>query len=171
MFVLRWIGLGIIALLLAFSCGLVFSAPFNDFFANNVTQPFRIFTGTEAAQALQRELGITLPASTADHHFAYQGGRRYWIRMQISSSDLNGLFRGSSFLTCNFPLQDNFRPVFEHGRILNSEQLLLTNWWTPETARVYIGGECTGTDFKIFRMFSDTGNPQAWVFYLEVIQL
>lgn len=168
--ILRTIAWGIFFLLMAFICGLIFSSPLNDFIENNVTQSFQVTTGTDAAQALQNTLGITLPTSSDDHHFAFQGNRRYWIRFQLGPSDLNGLFRGSPFLTCNFPLQDNYRPVFEHDRLLDSNQRLLTNWWTPETARSYIGGECTGTDFKIFRMFADTGNSQAWVFYLEAIQ-
>lgn len=169
--ILRTIGWGLFFLLLAFICGLLFSSPINTFFENNVTQPFSALVGEEAAQAMQNTLGITLPASSTGYYFANQGSRRYWIRMQLGPSDLNGLFRGSSFLTCNFPFQDNFRPVFEWDRLLDANQRVLISWWSPQDARSYIGGECTGTDYKIFRMFTDTTNAQGWIFYMEVIQL
>jgi hypothetical protein len=165
--IIGWI---VLAILVAFICGLVMSVPLRGFAEENVLATFSVLDGEAAKSALQQQFGIVFPPSVTEFHRANKGDKAYWIQFRLPREALNNLFRGSSYMTCTFPLQSNYRPVFEYGRLLGSEQQVRMSWWTPNNAGTYVGGECTGTDYKIFRMFTDVTNSAQWVFYMEVVQ-
>src|SRR5690349_19140644 len=164
------IGWVILAILIAFICGLVLAVPFQGFAESNVLATFSTVDGDAAKGALQQQFGIVFPASVTDFHRANKGDKAYWIQFRLPREALNNLFGDSPFMTCNFPLQSNYRPVFEVGRLLGADQQVRMSWWNPTSAATYVGGECTGTDYKIFRMFTDVTNSTQWVFYMEVVR-
>lgn len=167
---LRWIGWIIVGVIIVFLCGLLSALPLTSFIENNLLAPFGVQTGADAQRALERQFSISFPGGVADYRRASWGDRAYWLQFKTNPQNLSAIFRGSPYMTCQFPLVDNFRPVFEFDRILNAQQRLRMDWWNPASARSHTGGECTGTDYKIFRMFADTTNPELWTFYMEVVR-
>jgi len=164
------IGWVVLAILVAFICGLVLSVPLRGFAEENVLATFSVVDDEAAKGALQQQFGIVFPTSVTGFHRANKGDSAYWIQFRLPREALNNLFRGSSFMTCNFPLQANYKPVFEFSRLLSADQQTRMSWWTPNSAGTYVGGECTGTDYKMFRMFTDVTNSTQWVFYMEVVR-
>jgi hypothetical protein len=164
------IGWVILAILVAFICGLVVSVPLRGFAEDNVLATFSTIDGETAKGALQEQFGIVFPTSVTEFHRASKGDKAYWIQFHLSREALNNLFKDSPYMTCDFPLQSNYKPVFEYARLLGPEQWVRMSWWTPNNAATYVGGECTGTDYKIFRMFTDVTNSTQWIFYMEVVQ-
>lgn len=167
---LRWAGWALIALLLVFLCGLLVSAPLTTFLQGNVLQSYNVRQGADAQRSIQQLFGVSLPANATEFRYANLGDRAYWIQFRMNPQSLNGAFRGSPFLTCTFPLVDNYRSTFDFYRLLNSGQQSQASWWQPRNATSFTGGECTGSDYKIFRMFADTGNPGQWIFSMEVVR-
>ncbi|MBZ0294845.1 MAG: hypothetical protein K8L99_19950 [Anaerolineae bacterium] len=167
---LRWAGWALIAMLFVFLCGLLAAAPMSTFLQNNVLQFFTVREGTDAQRSIQQLFGVNLPANATNFHYANLGDQGYWIQFSMNPQSLNGAFRGSPFLTCVFPLVDNYRPTFDFYRMLNGTRQNQASWWQPRSANSYTGGECTGSDYKIFRMFADTGNPGQWTFSMEVVR-
>ena len=168
--VLRWIALGILFFVFVFLCGVLASVPMTNFVQATVLNTFRSRDGTDAQRAIQALAGMNFPNTASDFHYANWGDDAYWMQFRAPPQALNGLFSGSGFLTCNFPLVENYRPTFDFERILSAQQRTTANWWNPESVTRYTGGECTGRDYKIFRMFADTSNNNAWLFYMEVVQ-
>lgn len=167
---MRIAGLILLAILLAFICGLFSYAPITDFAAQNVLTTFNVVDGTTARRAVDLQFGITLPATVTETYRAAVGDSAFWYRITAPREAMSGLFRGSAFLTCNFPLQNNYRPHFQFPQIISPNQRGQMIWWNPETATSFIGGECTGSDYKIFRMFINTSGT-LWTLYLEVVRL
>jgi hypothetical protein len=168
---LRWIGWVIVGLILVFICGLVSSAPIILFIENTIIAPFTSQEGGDAQRAMERQFGITFPAGAADYRRASLGNRAFWFQFRIAPTALRGLLRDSPFLTCSFPLMDNYRPVFEFDRLLSAEQRNRMSWWNPAEARSFVGGECTGTDYRLFRFFADSSSANLWTLYMEVVRL
>ncbi len=164
------IGWVVLAILVAFICGLVVSVPLRSFADDNVLATFNSIDGEAARSALQQQFGIVFPTSVTEFHRANKGDKAYWIQLRLAREALNNLFKDSQYMTCTFPLQSNYIPVFEYARLLGPEQWARMSWWTPNNAATFVGGECTGTDYKIFRMFTDVTNSSQWIFYMEVVQ-
>jgi hypothetical protein len=159
--------------LLAFLCGLISAGPLNDFAYSRVLAPLNVTEGAAAKTSMEQQFGTALPASAADIHRANRGDEFYWLRLSVSPAELPAVFRGSSSVTCRFAWQDRYRPVFEFDRSLNAGEQAQMAWWTAEAAGItaYIGGECTGTDYRIFRAFVDQSNSTRWILYMEIVQL
>jgi hypothetical protein len=168
--VLRIMGLVLLAVLLAFICGLFSYLPVMDFAAQNVLERFNAVSGDTARRAIEVQFGVTLPASVDDVRRANLGDSAYWFRLDAPREAMSGLFRGSAYLTCNFPLQTNYRPTFQFPVLAPPEQRAAMNWWNPDIVTSFVGGECTGTDYKLFRMFISTEGT-TWTLYLEIVQL
>ena len=156
-------------IVIVFLCGLVSAIPAMNFLNANLLQPFSVQEGNTAQQAIQRLFGVNMPTSASGFYYANLGNQGYWLQIRMNPHSLNGLFRGSAFMTCSFPLQDGYRPNFEFERLLNANQRIRMSWWSPENVTRFVGGECTGRDYKIFRMFADSSNATTWTFYLEVV--
>ncbi len=167
---LRWIGWVILGVIIVFLCGLITALPLSNFVQNSLLAQFSMQNDAEAQRALERQFSISFPANVTEYHRAHWGDRAYWLQFRTTPQNLTTIFRGSPYLTCRFPLVDNFRPVFEFDRLLNAQQRLNMSWWNPDAARTFTGGECTGTDYKIFRFFADTSSANSWVFYMEVVR-
>ena len=159
-------------ILLAYICGLVSFGALSDYVRER-TEPLTTFVGQSAESSVENRFSRALPASATDIFEGSEGGRYYWLRFTVGQSDVNNLFQGSPFITCRFPLQPNYRPVFEFNRVLSVEERAVMDWWTPDggTTTNYSGGECTGTDYRIFRMFMDFSQGQRITVYLEVAQI
>lgn len=159
--------------LLAYLCGLVSSAPLNELAYSQVLAPLSVLEGDAARRALEQQFGTPLPASASDVFRASRGDEAYWLRLSVSRDDFANAFRGSNFITCRFPLQDRYRPVFEFERTLSSAEQAQINWWTPTASSItaYVGGECTGSDYRLFRFFVDQSGPTRWTLYMEVVRL
>ncbi len=159
--------------LLAYLCGLISAGPLNDFAYSRVLAPLSVAEGPTAKTALEQQFGTALPASASDFHRANRGDQVYWIRVSVSPSELPTVFRGSSQVTCRFAWQDRYRPVFEFERELSASEQAQVAWWTTAATGItaYIGGECTGTDYRIFRAFVDQSNSTRWTLYMEIVQL
>lgn len=158
--------------LLAFLCGLVTSGPLNDLVYSRVLVPLNVSEGDSARRALEQQFGVTFPASAADFMRANRGDDAYWIQISATPQELPALFRGSPLVTCRFAWQDNYRPVFELPRILSATEQARLTWWLSgsPTQGPHLGGECTGTDYRIFRAFVDQSNSGRWVMYMEVVR-
>ncbi len=167
---LRAVGLAILGFVFMFLCGVLAAVPMTNFVQSNILNTFRSREGAEAQRAIQSLAGITFPTSATEFHYANWGDSAYWIQFRVPPQALSGLFGGSGFLTCNFPLVDNYRPTFDFERVLSAQQRTAAAWWNPETVTRYTGGECTGSDYKIFRMFADTSSSAGWLFYMEIIR-
>lgn len=167
---LRWVGLFILGFVFMFLCGVLSAVPMTNFVQTNILNTFRSREGVEAQRAIQSLTAINFPTTAVEFHYANWGDDAYWMQFRLPPQALNGLFSGSGFLTCNFPLVENYRPTFDFERILSAQQRTSASWWSPETVTRYTGGECTGRDYKIFRMFADTSSSAGWLFYMEVIR-
>ncbi len=163
----------LLLVLLAFLCGLISAGPLNDFAYSRVLAPLSVQEGQAAKAAMEQQFGTTLPASASDFHRASRGDQAYWLRLSVSLNELPLVFRGSSQVTCHFAWQDRYRPVFEFDRELSAAEQARLAWWTTEGTGItaYIGGECTGTNYRIFRAFVDQSNNSRWTMYMEIIQL
>lgn len=168
---MRLIGWGAFFVIISFICGLVMSVPLRGFADANFLQTFSAVDGENARRVLESQFGISFPNNATEFHRANRGDKAYWIQFKIPPAGLNGLFRGSNFMTCAYPLEDNYKPTFEFNRLLSPQDQARLEWWNPDVARAFVGGECTGRDYKIFRMFADTTNPNLWTFYMEVVRL
>jgi hypothetical protein len=169
---LKIAGWFIVFVIIAFICGFVSSGPLGSYIQNNLTDRFSVVSGDQARNTVQNMFGISFPASATDFYRANRGDNAWWVQFRIPPANLGGLFRNSGFMTCTYPLQDNYKPIFQYEHILSStERSQTSNWWTPDTARSFVGGECTGRDYKMFRMFADTSNPNLWTFYMEIVRL
>lgn len=167
---LRIVGWVLLFVILAFICGLIASVPLRSVAETNFLQAFGTVDGDQARRAIEAQFGITFPAEATDFHRANRGDRAYWIQFRIPPNRLSGLFSGSTFKTCADPLEDNQRPTFDYDRLLDAGQRTRTAWWNPMGTQSFAGGECTGSDYKIFRQFADTSNGSAWIYYLEVVR-
>jgi hypothetical protein len=167
--VLAWI---ILFILIAYICGLVSSAPLNNLAQTVVFAPLSVNQGDVAAQSLGSQFGQSFPPSATGFFRASQGDQALWIRVSVAPNEINRLFGGSAFFTCRFPLQPAYRPVFEYERLLTTEEQAATSWWTPNATsiRTFSGGECTGTDYRFFRMFVDQTSSSQWTLYMEVVR-
>lgn len=165
------IGIGlIVALLLAYVCGIVTTLVAESASPGLMfLRAFNIEEGDAARQALENELNIQFPASAHNFHRASISGRATWMHFVIDKDDLGGLFHG--FMTCQFPLRDNFLPTFEFNRLLDAGQRQQLDWWQPagNDFRSGAGGECTGSDYRLFRMFVDRSQPETWRVFVEVV--
>ncbi|MBZ0289211.1 MAG: hypothetical protein K8I30_16445 [Anaerolineae bacterium] len=168
---LRIVGWVIFFIIVAFICGLIASVPLRGFAENQFLQAFSVSEGESARRLVEQQFGKTFPNTATEFHRANRGDQAYWIQFKIPPQGLQGLFSGSSFMTCTYPLEDSYRPTFEFDRLLSVQDRTRLQWWNPDVARVYVGGECTGRDYKIFRMFADSTNPNLWTFYMEVVRL
>lgn len=159
--------------LLAFLCGLIASGPLNDFAYTRVLAPLSVAEGQNARRALEEQFGTPLPDSVTEVYRANRGDEAYWLRVNLARDDVGNLFRGSAFITCRFPLQDRYRPIFEFARELTDGEKSRVPWWTPTDATIsnYVGGECTGSDYRIFRIFIDQTSSTRWTLYMEIMQL
>ena len=161
----------LIGLVVAYFCGVV-----TVIVAMN-TSPDLVFLrayslqeGDQARRALEDQLNVEFPASASEFHRADLGGKATWMRFNIARNDLPRMFSG--FMTCQFPLRDDFLPNFEYDRLLTPQQQQETlAWWQPadDSIRSGAGGECTGSDYRIFRVFADRTDPETWEVFLEVV--
>jgi hypothetical protein len=163
----------LLLVILAFLCGLISAGPLNDFAYSRVLAPLSVQEGQAAKTAMEQQFGTALPASASDFYRANRGDQAYWLRLSVSPNELPAVFRGSSRVTCRFAWQDRYRPVFEFDRELSAAEQARIAWWTTTATGVtaYIGGECTGTDYRIFRAFVDQSNSSRWTLYMEIVQL
>ena len=159
--------------LLAYLCGLISAAPLNELAYTRVLAPLTVLEDQAARRALQQQFDTPFPASASGFYRANRGDEAYWIRVSVSPQELPELFRGSEFITCRFPWQDRYRPVFEFSRELSEAEEVDLSWWSPSDATIsaYVGGECTGTDYRIFRAFVDQTDRSQWTMYMEIIRL
>jgi hypothetical protein len=159
--------------LLAFLCGLIAAGPLNDLAYSQVLAPLNVVDGEAAKSALEQQFGTPLPISATDLYRANRGDEAYWLRLSVARDDMGNVFRGSSRITCRFPLQDRYRPIFEFSRVLSDAEQSRVNWWTPTNSAItaYVGGECTGSDYRMFRIFVDQTNSTRWTLYMEIIKL
>jgi hypothetical protein len=163
-------------MLVAFLCGAVFSSPTMDFLSNLGSPnpralssiPAQEQTGAPAKQTVERQFGKTFPATATNFYYASQGDDFYWIRFDIPPSNLGGLFSGSPYMTCNFPLTDGYRPGFDAPPLSTTGTAL--SWWNPNSVTSLVGGECSGTQSRTFMMMANTANPSLWTIYVEVRQ-
>jgi hypothetical protein len=169
----NFLGILLLFILLSFICGLISAGPLSNLAQDTMFAPLSAVEAQAAQQALSSQFGKTFPSSASDFYRANQGDSAYWLRISVAPNEINQLFGGSNFFTCRFPLQPNFRPVFEFSRLLDGQEQARLGWWTPADAsiRTYSGGECTGTDYRLFRMFVDQSNPSRWTVYMEVVRL
>ncbi len=159
--------------LLAYICGLISFGALSDYIRERTEPQLVSFEGQSAAAAVASEFRSSLPGSATDIFQSREGDRYLWLRFTVARADANNLFAGSQFITCQFPLQDQYRPIFEFSRVLTAEEQAALTWWTPEsdTIRNYIGGECTGSDYRFFRMFMDLTRSGQVTVYMEVAQI
>jgi hypothetical protein len=164
------LGIGVLVVFLAYACGII-----TTLIANSTSPGFlflRAFVSEEgdaARRSLENQLGFQFPASAHNFHRADISGKATWMHFVIDKDDLGGLFRG--YMTCEFPLRDNALPTFEFNRLLNGDQRLQLAWWQPagNDFRSGAGGECTGSDYRLFRLFVDRSQPEDWLVFLEVV--
>jgi hypothetical protein len=158
--------------LLAYLCGLITAGPLNELAYTRVLAPLSVVEGDAAKRAIEQQFSTSLPGTAADFAHAHRGDEAYWLRVSVNPQELPRIFQGSGFLTCRFAWQDRYRPVFEFARELSSGEQNRIGWWPTRAApSAYIGGECTGTDYRIFRAFVDQSNATRWTMYLEIVQL
>jgi len=169
----NFFGILLLFILLSFICGLISAAPLSNLAQDTMLAPLSAVEAQAAQQAVAQQFGQTFPASAGDFYRANQGDNAYWMRASVAPAEINQLFGGSSFFTCRFPLQPNFRPVFEFSRLLDAAEQTRLPWWTPNDSsiRTYSGGECTGSDYRLFRMLVDQSSANRWTVYLEVVRL
>jgi hypothetical protein len=57
--------------------------------------------------------------------------------------------------------------------VLTQEEQSAMPWWAPddEAVRNYSGGECTGSDYRFFRMFMDFTQGNQVTVYMEVARI
>jgi hypothetical protein len=113
-------------------------------------------------------MGKSLPTSTTNHYYAAQGDQRYWIRLDVPPNDAGSVYASAPYMTCNFPLVDNYRPDFAFRGFTTSDTVAGTEWWDVGSVTQFIGGECSGVSNRTFRAMVNTGNTPNWTFYLEV---
>jgi hypothetical protein len=159
--------------LLAYICGLISFGALNDYISERTEPQLTSVEGFSAEAAVESRFNRDLPSSATDVYQSSEGDRYYWLRFTVNRPDVNNLFSGSQFITCRFPLQANYRPIFEFDRVLTAAEQAALSWWTPdsETVRVFSGGECTGTDYRFFRMFMDFTDAQRVTVFMEVAQI
>ena len=164
------LGIGLLLIFLAYACGVI-----TTLVANSASPGFlflRAYTvqeGDAARAALESQLGVQFPALAHNFNRADISGRATWMHFVLTPNDLDGLFRG--YMTCEFPLRDNFLPTFDFNRLLNADQRAQLAWWRPagNDFTSGAGGECTGSDYRLFRLFVDRSQPENWQVYLEVV--
>jgi hypothetical protein len=162
----------LIALIVAYFCGVL-----TIVVANSASPDFAFMRGfsvqvdEQAQGALDGQLNVQFPATASNFYRADLSGKATWMRFDINPNDISGLF--SAFMTCDFPLRDGYLPNFEFGHVLNGgQQLEISSWWQPAgdaSFRAGVGGECTGSDYRMFRMFADQSNNQFWQVFMEVV--
>jgi hypothetical protein len=163
-------------MLIAFLCGVAVSNPARQFIANLAmpaagvlsSTPAEEQTGAPAEQAVERQFGKTLPGTASNFYYARVGDDFYWIRFDIPPSNLSGVFTGSPYMTCNFPLTDGYRPGFDVPPLTSTGTAL--SWWNPNSVSRIVGGECSGAAARTFMMMANTANPTVWTVYMEVRQ-
>ncbi len=167
----NFLGVLLLFVLLAFICGLLSSGPLADLVQGSIA-PLGVDEGSAAQQAMVQQFGKDFPPSASDFYRAARGDQADWLRVSVAPNEINQLFGGSAFFTCHFPLQPAYRPVFEFSRVLNATDQARMTWWDPNNTSIgtYSGGECTGSDYRFFRMFVDQTSPARWTFYMEVIR-
>ena len=161
-----------IGAILIFACGVIFSAPVREF-VDRIFQGGAIVQIQQAGTAkasIEGLFRIGIPTSTSNHYFANRNNTSYWIRFSLPPRDMNGLFAGSPFMTCNFPLIDSYRPQFAFKGGRESDQPAGTEWWDVGSIAQFIGGECTGAGPRTFRIMVNTSDQSIWTLYLEVIE-
>lgn len=162
----------LVALVVAYFCGALTIVIANSASPNFAfMRAYGMQVDEQAQQALQSQLNVQFPSSASNFFRADLSGVATWMRFDIDPNQMNGLFAG--FMTCDFPLRDNYLPNFEFERLLSgAQQQELRSWWRPagdESFRAGVGGECTGSDYRMFRMFADQSNPQRWQVFMEVV--
>jgi hypothetical protein len=163
-------------MLVAFLCGVVFSNPARDFISNlgrpnpgaSSSTPAQEQSGAPAKQTVERQFGKTLPGTATSFYYASAGDDFYWIRFDIPPSNLGGLFTGSPYMTCNFPLRDGYRPGFDVPPVSTTGTAL--TWWNPNGVSSLVGGECSGIQSRTFMIMANTANATFWTIYMEVRQ-
>jgi hypothetical protein len=159
-------------ILLAFLCGLIAAGPLNEFAYSSVLAPLSVVEGDAARRALEQQFGTPFPPSASDFYRANRGDEAYWLRLSVANSEMSRVFLNSRFITCRFPLQDRYRPNFEFQRLSDADKSQMP-WWQAANAgaSAHIGAECTGSDYRLFRIFVDQSNTARWTLYMEIIRL
>lgn len=162
----------VIIALLSFGCGFFAYLPVSGYLDGRLFTSFRAYTGDNAKGPLEQALGKTFPASAGNFNYVNLNDQAAWLGFTIAVSDFGTFMAGSPFITCPLLMRDNFRPNFQHPRLLNAEQqLTLSAWWRPAAATAYIGQECTGSDFRIIRVLGDISAGGVMAVYIESVRL
>jgi hypothetical protein len=165
-----------VLMLIAFLCGVAVSNPARQFIANlampgagaSFSTPAQEQSGAAAEDMIERQFGKRIPGTATNFYYGRVDDDFYWIRFDIPPSNLSGVFTGSPYMTCNFPLTDGYRPVFD-APPLNSAGTAL-GWWNPTSASTVVGGECSGSGPRTFMIMANAANPTLWTIYMEVRQ-
>ena len=166
------LGVGVLLIILAYACGIITSLVANSASPGLLfLRAFTISEGDIAKRALESELRITFPPSAHDFRRAHISDTATWMHFTVDQGQLDGLFE--NYMTCEFPLWENAMPHFEFNRLLSGDQRLQMAWWQPagDNFTSGAGGECTGSDYRIFRIFVDRSRPDNWDVFLETVVL
>lgn len=174
--------LQLIILVLVFMLGVVTSDSVREIFrfvddattsisgaiTNNTTSQFTTSTGDRARADIEAHFGIDFPNAIRDVYYA-QVDDDVWIRFIAPVSALQGLFRGSSLVTCSAPLTVNYMPMFDFDQNVPLTVRDSVTWWNVREVRQYSGSQCQGQN-RAFRLLADQSNPQTWLVYVEVVE-
>jgi hypothetical protein len=129
-----------------------------------------VATDDTARQAAEAYFAITLPpAPVTDLFYLAHKQNDYWIRFNVQPEHLHGLLADSPRLECNdLDLLNNLRPEFAYAERLVREEQAVLSWWTPGTARTFVGSDCVGADLTSYKLLADTTNGATWTVYLEI---
>lgn len=116
-------------------------------------------------QNLKKYLNISLPATITNFHgvaYNFMQSRIIGVRFQISPTDLDKFLNDLGFTAA---LQTGVNPFHP-----NSLTLAGNDWWTPETAKVFVGGSFTKPE-SFYDVLVDQTNPEQFAIYMMVEQI
>ena len=120
---MRIAGLILLAILLAFICGLFSYAPITDFAAQNVLTTFNVVDGTTARRAVDLQFGITLPATVTETYREFTDAEGEVTRDRSPASLENSTHYGA-VLGAGLRARSS-------GRIALMPGLRFTRWFSP----------------------------------------
>jgi hypothetical protein len=139
--------------------------------AANAAEPIlMVATGENGRQAVEAYFATTLPpAPITDVFYLAHKQDDYWIRFNVHPQELHGLLANSPRLECDdLDLLNGLRPEFAYTQHLTPQEQAVLNWWTPDTARAFVGSDCVGADLTSYKLLVDTINTAAWTVYMEI---
>jgi hypothetical protein len=123
------------------------------------------FPAEEAVQEANRLPGVRLPENADNLHLARQGSVQptYWLRFDASPDAL------ADFLatTCLTTLEQGMMPPFAYDE--NADIIANLDWWTPQDATHYMGGQCQFRENVTFSVLVDESDATRSTVYLEIV--